>query len=123
MLSQQDKVMAITDTTAAQSLFDEGFPARRYGSAKAAINAAYRFISNRVAKQFTYRRARSLKEGTARRVDSEEMDALRLAVLEENRREQQELRSRLAALDKILANAVEASPRSSLAGQGGEVCG
>lgn len=113
--------MSITDTTSAQSLFDEGFPARRYGSAKAAINAAYRFMSSRIAKQFTYWRARSLKEGTARRVDSEEMDVLRLAVLEENRREQQELRSRLAALDKILADAMEATPRSTLARQGAEV--
>ncbi len=108
--------MSTTDNAAARSLFDEGFPVRRHGSAKAAINAAYRFMSAKLAKQFTYRRARSLKEGTARRVDSEEMDALRLAVLEENRREQQELRARLAALDEILAAADPSSSRASMAG-------
>ncbi len=49
------------------------------------------------------RRVRSIWEGTARRIDGEEKDALRRAKLEEARREQQLLRARLAELDAALA--------------------
>ena len=108
MLSNSDKQTsnwdrAMTDVSYARNLFREAFSERRHGSVKAAIYAGYRFVSRKVAKQFTERRARSIWEGAARRIDSEEMDALRLALIEESKREQAELRSRLAALDALLA--------------------
>lgn len=110
MLSERDKNVsskdkAMSDVLYAQKLFDEAFPERRYGSVKALLNEAQKFISRRVSKDFTHRRARSIREGAARRIDGEEIDALRLAVAEENRREQNELRARLVALDEKLARA------------------
>ncbi|MGJ7039169.1 hypothetical protein J2Y63_002424 [Shinella sp. BE166] len=115
--------MSITDTAKAQKLFEEAFPLWRYGSAKAAIREAYAFCKKRVVKEFTYRRARSLKEGAARRVDGEELDALRAALIEEHKREQVELRARLATLDEILAAADTVAARSSMESQGAEVRG
>lgn len=91
------------DVVYAKNLFEEAFPLWRYGSVKAMTRAAHTFVSRRVTKEFTFRRARSIWEGKARRIDGEEIDALREAVYEETRREQQELRTRLAELDKILA--------------------
>lgn len=87
----------------AQGLFREAFPPRRLGKLDNVFYQASRFISPRVTKQFTIRRARSIYEGTARRIDSEEMDALREALVEEARREKQELRARLVALDEKIA--------------------
>ncbi len=112
MLSNRDKDVSskdkrMTDVVYAQGLFREAFPQRRYGSVKAALYEAHRFISRRVRKDFTERRARCLWEGTAKRIDAEEMEALKAALMEETRREQRELRARLASLDEKLA-AVEA---------------
>lgn len=101
-VSKKDKAM--NDVVYAQALFIEAFPERRFGSVKAMLNEATRFLSRKVTKEFTHRRARSIWEATARRIDSEEMDALRIAVLEESKREQQELRARLASLDAMLSN-------------------
>lgn len=100
-VSNKDKAM--NDVVYAQGLFKEAFPERRYGSVKEMLNAAYRAISPKVRKEFTHRRARSIWEGAARRIDSEEVDALRLVIVEEHRREQRELRARLASLDARLA--------------------
>ncbi len=108
--SKRAKVMS--DAFYAQSLMREAFPERRYGSVKGAIFAAYRFVSPKVSKEVTPRRIRSIRDGTARRIDSEEMDALRAALIEEAHREQQELRARLAALDEKVA-----AFRESVAGQ------
>lgn len=107
-LSKSDKpksnrVRVMSDVFYAKNLFEEAFPLRRYGSVKAMVFEAHRFINRRVHKDFTIRRARSIWEGTARRIDGEEIDALREAVYEETVREQRELRTRLAALDEILA--------------------
>ena len=99
------------DAVYAKNLFEEAFPLWRYGSVKAMTRAAHIFVSTRVTKEFTFRRARSMWEGKARRIDGEEIDALREAVYEETRREQQELRARLARLDEILAGA--SSPKAS----------
>lgn len=123
MLSNRDKKSSIrdramSDVAFAKNLFREAFSERRYGSVKAAIYAAHRFLSRKVVKQFTERRARSIWEGTARRIDSEEMDALRQAVIEESKREQVELRSRLAALDALLAAQDAASFREAMDGGG-----
>lgn len=87
----------------ARDLFREAFSLRRYGKLDNAFYHAVRFISPKVEKDFTVRRARSIYEGTAKRIDSEEMDALREALIEEMRREHQETRDRLAALDKKIA--------------------
>lgn len=106
---------AMSDVAYAQGLFREAFPERRYGSVKSLLLEAQRFISRHVQKDFTHRRARSIWEGSARRIDSEEMDALRVAVLEESKREQRELRARLAALDAKLADADAHLARTSLA--------
>ncbi|ANL02671.1 hypothetical protein [Rhizobium phage RHEph18] len=100
-LANRKKVMSAVFE--AQETFRSAWPLRRYGKLDNVFYHAVRFISPRVQKEFTIRRARSIYEGTARRIDSEEMDALRAAVYEETRREQQELRTRLAELDEILA--------------------
>ncbi|WP_336057353.1 hypothetical protein [Nitratireductor sp. CH_MIT9313-5] len=103
MLSQRDKDKAMSDTAYYSDLMREAFPKARYGAAKAAIYAAYRFMGPKVQKPFTERRARSIWEGTARRIDAEEAEVLRLAKLEEAKREQRELRERLSELDATLA--------------------
>lgn len=117
--SNRDKLMS--DVFYAQNLFREAFPESRYGSVKAALYEAHRFLSRRVAKEFTYRRARSIHEGTARRIDAEEMEALKLALIEESKREQQHLRARLASLDETIAAYEAAAHRSKVARSGEEV--
>ena len=126
MLSKRDKEPSnrgkiMSDVFCAQNLFREAFPEHRYGSVKAALYEAHRFLSRKVAKEFTYRRARSIHEGTARRIDAEEMEALKLALIEESKREQQILRARLASLDEILASYETVSNRSKVASQGKEM--
>lgn len=106
---------SMSDTLYAQNLFSEAFPKWRYGSVKAMVREAHTFIGRRVVKDFTYRRARSIWEGKARRIDGEELDALRAAVFEETRREQRELRARLGALDEMLARVDEAFHGETLA--------
>ena len=121
-LSNRDKAKrnkAMSDVAFAQGLFREAFTERRYGSVKNLLFEAQRFISTRVRKEFTYRRARSIWEGSARRIDSEEMDALRLAVIEESKREQRELRARLAALDAQIASFDASSAETSVAARRG----
>jgi len=111
----------MNDVCLAQNLMRDAFPARRYGKVEAAFFEAHRFISRRVSKEFTLRRVRSIWEGTARRIDSEEMDALRAALVEESRREQRELRARLAALDEKVASFEAAAHRQAMARQGQEM--
>ena len=107
-LSNRDKPFlnrkrVMRDAVYAKNLFEEAFPLWRYGSVKAMTRAAHTFVSKRVTKEFTFRRARSIWEGTARRIDGEEIDALREALYEETVREQREIRARLAKLDEVLA--------------------
>lgn len=125
-LSSRDKAMS--DTAYAQSLFREAFPLSRYGKAAAAIIEAYRIlkplVEPHIDREFTVRRVRSLHEGSARRVDGAELDALKLAQIEEARREQKELRERLARLDEALALADEdfhGPSRAALRGQMGSL--
>lgn len=99
----------------ARDTFRAAWPLRRYGKLDNVFYQAVRFISPRVQKEFTIRRARSIYEGTARRIDSEEMDALRVALIEESRVEQAELRARLAALDKKIAAFEAAEAGAALA--------
>lgn len=103
MLSINDKATAVSDTAFHSELIREAFPRNRYGGAKSAIHAAYRYIAPRVAKQFTERRARAIWEGTARRIDAEEATALHKAAVEEAKRERRDLSERLASLDAALA--------------------
>jgi predicted ribosome quality control (RQC) complex YloA/Tae2 family protein len=118
---QSNRAKLMSDVFYAQNLFREAFPERRYGSVKAALYEAHRFLSRKVAKEFTYRRARSIHEGTARRIDAEEMEALKLALIEESKREQQNLRARLASLDEAIAAYEAASHRQAVARQSEEV--
>lgn len=93
----------MNDVLEAQALFKDAFPRWRYSSVKDMINDGYRVLSRQVTKEFTHRRVETIWQGTARRIDGEEKDALRLAAVEEHRREQKELRARLAALDERLS--------------------
>ncbi len=99
----------------AQRTFRDAWPINRYGKLDNVFYEAVRFISPRVTKQFTVRRARSIYEGTARRIDSEEMDALREAEREQARVEQRELRARLASLDEKIAAFEAAAHREAVA--------
>lgn len=123
MLSNSDKDSAkrakvMSDAYYAQNLLKEAFPEQRYGSVKGAIFAAYRFVSPKVSKELTPRRIRAIRDGRARRIDAEEMDALKAAIIEESRREQLELRARLAALDEKVAAFDARVAGSSVAGTG-----
>ncbi|MBB4347979.1 hypothetical protein [Aliirhizobium cellulosilyticum] len=93
----------MSDVFYAQSLLKEAFPRTRYGKVDAVFYEARKFINKRVNKEITLRRIRTIWEGTARRIDSEEMEALKAALHEEERREQRELRARLASLDEKIA--------------------
>lgn len=93
----------MSDVFYAQSLLKEAFPRSRYGKVDAVFYEARKFINKRVNKEITLRRVRTIWEGTARRIDSEEMEALKAALHEEERREQRELRARLASLDEKIA--------------------
>lgn len=111
-------VMSIPIT--AKELFREAFPIRRYGKLDNLFYHAVRFIGPRVQKPFTVRRARSLWEGTARRIDSDEMDAIRAALMEERLREQQDLKRQLVLLDAKIAAFTPASDRKAMAGKSPE---
>lgn len=99
----------------ARDLMRDAWPIHRYGKLDNIFYHAVRFISLRVTKDFTQRRARSIWEGNARRIDSEEMDALRAALVEEAHREQRELTARLASLDEKIAAFEAAAHREALA--------
>lgn len=114
-LSKGDKGKKMSDVLETHALFIQAFPERRYPSVKDMLCAAVLDMNRRVSKKFTYRRARTIWEKTARRIDGEEKDALRQAIIEENRREQKELRARLAALDEELAAFDQELPGSALA--------
>jgi hypothetical protein len=100
---KRNRKKGMSDVCLAQGLLRDAFPPRRYGKVESAFYEAHKFISRRVHKQFTLRRVRSIWEGTARRIDNEEMEALKAALIEEHMREQRELRTRLASLDEKIA--------------------
>ncbi|MFC3072381.1 hypothetical protein [Shinella pollutisoli] len=121
--AKRTKARAMSPVAEAQMDMRLAFPPARYGKLENVYYHAVRFIAPRVDKHFTLRRARAIWEGTARRIDSEEMDALRQAKIEETRREQKELRARLAALDEMLASVDAALACPPLAGEGERVRG
>ena len=104
----------MNDATIAQGMIREAFPKDLHGGYKSAVYAAYRFISKRVKKRFTERRARAIWDGEARRIDMEEAEALRAALIEEAHNESQRLRARLAALDAKIAAFDEVTARKAL---------
>jgi hypothetical protein len=105
----------MSDTFSAQWMMREAFPRDLYGGYKAAVYAAYRFISPRVKKKFTPRRAAAIWNGEARRIDMEEAAALEEALIEEHQNETKRLRARLAALDAKIAAFDTKHPRETLA--------
>lgn len=92
----------------------DAFPKARHGSVYAAQYAAFSFLRRAVLKEITFRRARSIWEGKAKRIDAEEADALKRAKIEETRREYQDLKSRIAAIETALAVAAEEAPGGTL---------
>lgn len=94
---------AMSDTEYAQDLIKDAFPRWRFGKVDACIFEATEYVSKRVKKRVTPRRMRSIWEGTARRIDAEERDALEQAKLEGLRYAQTRLRTRLAEIDEALA--------------------
>lgn len=106
---------SMTDSVLAQGMIREAFPRDLYGGYKAAVYAAYRFISPRVKKQFTLRRAAAIWNGEARRIDMEEAAALQTALIEEAQNETKRLRSRLAALDEKIASFSQRTASEALA--------
>lgn len=105
----------MSDVVSAQGMIREAFPRDLYGGYKAAVYAAYRFISPRVTKQFTLRRAAAIWNGEARRIDMEEAAALQTALIEEAQNETRRLRARLAALDEKIAAFSERTASEALA--------
>lgn len=98
-----NKGREMKDVLVAQRRMREAYPLARYGKLDNVFYEACRFINRLVHKDFTHRRARSIWEGTARRIDAEEMEALEAAQMEEARREQRELRQKLSDLDQRIA--------------------
>lgn len=99
----------------------EAFPRERHGSVYAAQYAAFSYLRGSLAKSVTFRRARSIWEGKARRIDAEEADALKRAKYEEARRAREELTDRLSRLDAELAALRQEMAGSSRHGQGESV--
>jgi len=112
---------SMSDVVIAQGMIRDAFPRDLYGGYKAAVYAAYRFISPRVSKQFTLRRAAAIWNGEARRIDMEEAAALETALIEEAQNEQKRLRARLASLDEKIAAFAAASHRPTMARTGGQM--
>lgn len=106
---------SMSDVALAQGMIRDAFPRDLYGGYKAAVYAAYRFISPRVSKQFTLRRAAAIWNGEARRIDMEEAAALQTALIEEAQNETRRLRARLAALDEKIAAFSERTASEALA--------
>ena len=104
----------MSDTAFVQETLRGVYTVERFGSVKAAQGAALDFMRKRV-RNMTARRIRSFFEGTARIIRGEEKDAVRAAEIEEGRREQAELRARLARLDAALAVADQEFHRESRA--------
>lgn len=94
----------MSDTAFVQETLTEIYTVKRFGSVKAAQFEAWGFLRKRVKeKPLKMRRVRAFFEGKAKIVRGEEKDAVRAAQIEEAKREQQELRARLARLDAALA--------------------
>jgi len=106
---------SMSDVVIAQGMIRDAFPRDLYGGYKAAVYAAYRYISPRVSKQFTLRRAAAIWNGEARRIDMEEAAALETALIEEAQNETKRLRARLVALDEKIAAFSERTDREAVA--------
>lgn len=96
-LDSLSKEGSVSDVALASSYIRDAFPTSRYGNAKASCWHAFRKL-----KLASERRARAIWNSEARRIDAHEMDALRVAALEEYRREKQRAQDRIAALEAAL---------------------
>lgn len=103
MLSERDKNKSMSDTAFASELMREAFPKGRHGSVYSAQYAAFVYMRRALHKNMTFRRARAIWEGAAKRIDAEEAEALKRAKFEEAQREIQDLRRRISELDAELA--------------------
>lgn len=116
------------DVLEAQHLLHEAYPDLKARiRVKDALWRAYTFlkpiVEARTKRVYTIRRVRATHEGTLRRVDNAEIEALRLAVLKEAMNEQTKLRSRLAELDARIATYHARKAEFQVAFQGTPVCG
>lgn len=107
MQSKSDQMQSVSDPEFMQSTLKEVYSIKRFGSVKAAQYEAWTFLRERVRKELKLRRVRHFFEGTAKRIDGEEKDAVRMAQIEEARNERTLLRSRLDSLDALLASVDE----------------
>lgn len=103
VLSKSDKSKSMSDPSFASVLMREAFPRERHGSVYSAQYAAFDYLRGVVRKNMTLRRARAIWEGSAKRIDAEEAEALKRAKFEEREREIIELRRRLSELDAEFA--------------------
>lgn len=107
-----NKGKAMTHAAECQEIIKDVWPVTRTGSVKASLWAAYEYLSERVTERpVTLRRVETMWHGNIKSPRSEEVDALRLAKIEEAFNERAEIKARLAVLDERLA--------SVDAGQGG----
>ena len=83
----------MSDVSEARKLIHEAFPIDRYGTAQAAIWAAYRKLKFR-----TERRVRAIWNGEARRIEANEMRELENAALGQARRNFIDAKNRIAVL-------------------------
>lgn len=103
MQSKQDQMQSVSDPVFVQNTLRSVYTIKRFGSVKAAQYEAWTFLRERVRKELKLRRVRHFFEGTAKRIDGEEKDAVRMAQIEEARNERTSLRARLDSLDALLA--------------------
>jgi hypothetical protein len=104
VLSKRDKSESMNDTAFVYEKLNGIYTVERFGSKKAAQNAAYDFLRKLIRERpLKMRRVRAFFEGRARLIRGEEKDAVRAAEIEESKREHRELCRRLSALDAKLA--------------------
>lgn len=101
-ISPKEMESQMSDVATAQSLMHEAFPIEPGSNAKARIWEAYRKLKLR-----SVRRARSIWNGEAKRIDHHEMTALQAAVLKRARIEHARTRDRIASLETALRVADE----------------
>lgn len=100
----------MTDAAIAQDLIREAFPTSKWGTVQAACWQAFRKL-----KLASERRARSIWNGEALRIDAWEMDALRREAHRQTRAEYDRLKTRLVAMEAALRSTDPAFYRDDIA--------
>ena len=120
--SRKEKTMS--SVAEAHDIAQRVWDTKRTGSVKASVTAIKKFIEKRLSDEylekrpFTYRRAETIWQGSLKRVDPEELDALRQAEIEEAWNEHRTITARLVELNAIIADADKAYHRQALAEEG-----